>query len=134
LRRFGAGCLEAYRATRPLRLARFWALFSRLRRWSGETLTEEDDMKTPDALVTMRLSDMTRMHPAQDDSHVCAECGRAVGLYPSGQAALRKFPTMKIICAVCATKRPASEIENIAAADFDTIMAESRESFDVGKA
>lgn len=90
-------------------------------------------MKTPDALVTMRIADMTRMHPAQDDSHVCGECGHPVGLYPSGQAALRKWPTMKVICAVCAVKRPPSEIENVAAADFDTIMQEGRDSFDVGR-
>jgi hypothetical protein len=87
----------------------------------------------PDALVTMRIADMTRMHPAQDDTHVCAECGHAVGLYPSGQAALRRWPRMKIICAPCACKRDPGEIENVAAADFDTIMAESRDSLKVGR-
>lgn len=89
--------------------------------------------KTPDALVTMRIADMTRMHPAQDDSHVCAECGHPVGLYPSGQAALRKYPSMKILCSVCAVLRPAEMIQNMPAADFETIMAESRDSFDVGR-
>ena len=88
---------------------------------------------TPDAMVTMRIADMTRMHPAQDDSHVCGECGHRVGLYPSGQAALRKYPTMKVICSVCATKRPPEEIENMPAGDFETIMREKRESFDVGR-
>jgi hypothetical protein len=90
-------------------------------------------MRAPEALVTMRIADMTRMHPAQDDSHVCGECGHPVGLYPSGQAALRKYPAMKILCSVCAITRPAGEIENIAAADFETIMEESRASFDVGR-
>ena len=89
--------------------------------------------RAPDALVTMRIADMTRIHPAQDDSRVCAECGHPVGLYPSGQAALRKYPTMKIICAQCATKRPPSEIENVAAADLATIMQEGRESYKVGR-
>jgi hypothetical protein len=87
----------------------------------------------PDALVTMRLCDMTRMHPAQDDSRVCAECGHPVGIYPSGQAALRTWPEMRVICAVCACKRPPREIENVAAADFDVIMQESRDSYVVGR-
>jgi hypothetical protein len=90
-------------------------------------------MKTPDALVTMRIADMTRMHPAQDDSHACAECGHACALYPSGQAALRKWPTMKVICAHCACKRAPGEIENMPAADFDTIMQEGRESVKVSR-
>jgi hypothetical protein len=89
-------------------------------------------MKKPEALVTMRLADMRRMHPAQDDSHVCAECGQAVGLYPSGQSALRRWPRMKVICSVCAFKEPGRAIENVLADDFETIMAESRDSFDVG--
>lgn len=89
--------------------------------------------KTPDALVTMRIADMTRMHPAQDDSHVCVECGHPVGLYPSGQSALRKWPEMKIICAHCAVKRPSDLIDNMRAAELDVIMQESRESFDVGR-
>lgn len=88
---------------------------------------------TPDALVTMRLADMARMHPAQDESRVCGECGHAVGIYPSGQRALRIFPRMKIICHICAVKRPPHEIETVAAADFDTIMREGRESREVGR-
>jgi hypothetical protein len=89
---------------------------------------------TPDALVTMRLADMARMHPAQDDSRVCGECGHAVGIYPSGQRALRFYPRMKIICHMCAVKRPPHEIENVLAADLETILAEGRESREVGKA
>jgi hypothetical protein len=89
----------------------------------------------PDALVTMRIADMSRMHPAQDDTHVCSGCGHAVGIYPSGQAALRKWPAMKILCSHCAiSTRPAVEIENVLAADLDVIVQESRDSFDVGKA
>jgi hypothetical protein len=84
--------------------------------------------RRPDALVTMRLADMARMHPGQDDSHECAECGHPVGVYPSGQAALRRYPRMKVICSICAFSRPGHEIENMAAADFDTLMAEIRDS------
>ena len=101
--------------------------------WTLQSGSERGSMKRPDALVTMRLAHMARMHPAQDDSHVCGECGHRVGIYPSGQAALRQWPGMKILCDVCAVKRPREEIENIAAADFDTIMQESRDSFDVGR-
>jgi hypothetical protein len=88
----------------------------------------------PDALVTMRLSDMHRMHPAQDDTHVCSKCGHPVGIYPSGQSALRKWPGMQVLCSHCAiaTRRP-GEIDNVLAADFDTIMQESRDSVDVGR-
>lgn len=88
----------------------------------------------PDALVTMRIADMARMHPAQDDTHVCGTCGHAVGIYPSGQSALRKWPEMKILCSHCAMARPATEIKNIAASDFETLMEESRDSYDVGRA
>jgi hypothetical protein len=88
----------------------------------------------PDALVTMRLADMARMHADQDDSRVCGECGHAVGIYPSGQRALRFYPHMKIICHVCAVKWPAEEIQNVMAADLETILAEGRESREVGKA
>jgi hypothetical protein len=91
-------------------------------------------MRAPDALVTMRIADMARMHPAQDDSRVCGECGHAVGIYPSGQAALRKWPDMKILCSHCAiSTRPAVEIENVLAADLDVIVQESRDSVDVGR-
>jgi hypothetical protein len=88
----------------------------------------------PDALVTMRLAEMARMHPAQDDTHVCSRCGHPVGVYPSGQAALRKWPEMKILCSHCAiSTRAPHEIENLPAADFDVIMQESRDSYDVGR-
>lgn len=52
-------------------------------------------------LVVMRLADMQRVHPQQDDSKVCAVCGQQVGIYPSGQEALKHDPTMEIVCSVC---------------------------------
>jgi hypothetical protein len=113
---------------------RGWCLRHGWTAWLFPTEGEVEDMAKPDALVTMRLADMTRMHPAQDDSHVCAECGHPVGIYPSGLRALRQWPEMKVICAVCACKRPPREISNVAAADFDVIMQEGRDSVTVGKA
>jgi hypothetical protein len=53
-------------------------------------------------LVVMRLADMGRVHPGQDNSRVCSKCGERVGIYPSGQRALRNFPAMPVVCFVCA--------------------------------
>jgi hypothetical protein len=55
-------------------------------------------------LVVMRLADMTRVHPAQDNSRVCSRCGERVGLYPSGQRVLRARPQTQIVCHVCILK------------------------------
>lgn len=84
------------------------------------------------ALVAMRLSDMTRMHPRQDDSKACSKCGCQVGLYPSGQKVLTHNPKMRIICNVCIQGEPPAV--NMSAAPLDEIIQESRDSLDVGKA
>lgn len=52
-------------------------------------------------LIVMRLANMHRVHPRQDNSRVCAKCGHQVGIYPSGQAALRHQPDLTITCDVC---------------------------------
>lgn len=52
-------------------------------------------------LVCMRLADMHRVHPDQDNTRACDRCGHTVGIYPSGQRMLRKIPTLKIVCVVC---------------------------------
>lgn len=52
-------------------------------------------------LLVMRLADMTRVHPDQDDSRVCSECGQPVGIYPSGQAVIKQHPETVIVCNVC---------------------------------
>jgi hypothetical protein len=52
-------------------------------------------------LIVMRLVEMHRVHPKQDSSRVCATCGERVGIYPSGQDVLRRFPTARIICSHC---------------------------------
>src|ERR1700735_3975091 len=124
--------MERSGRTRPLRSARFSGLRARLKRWLGATLTtgEGENMQgKPDALVTMRLADMRRMHPAQDDTHVCAECGHPVGIYPSGQRALRQWPEMKVICSVCAVKRTPTALIHPPAADFVTFIVGGRESY-----
>jgi hypothetical protein len=52
-------------------------------------------------LIVMRLADMHRVHPKQDNSRVCAGCGERVGIYPSGQAILRRMPATRILCSHC---------------------------------
>lgn len=57
-------------------------------------------------LLVMRLADMHRVHPQQDDSRVCSQCQHPVGIYPSGQAALKRDPELLIVCSVCSEKEP----------------------------
>jgi hypothetical protein len=52
-------------------------------------------------LVVMRLADMQRVHPKQDNSRVCMTCGEVVGIFPSGQATLRRYPSVEIVCERC---------------------------------
>ena len=52
-------------------------------------------------LIVMRLVEMRRVHPKQDNSRVCATCGEQVGIYPSGQDMLRRDPTVRVICSHC---------------------------------
>jgi hypothetical protein len=54
-------------------------------------------------LIVMRLANMHRVHPRQDNSRVCAACGEQVGIYPSGQAMLAADPSIRLICDVCRT-------------------------------
>jgi hypothetical protein len=89
----------------------------------------------PIALVAMRLADMNRMHPRQDDSKACSRCGARVGIYPSGQSALKHNPRMPILCQVCAMREPPEAVvARAAASSWDELAQESRDSFDVGKA
>lgn len=53
-------------------------------------------------LVCTRLADMHKVHPSQDNSHVCSQCGQRVGVYPSGQRAIKGQPDIAIWCAQCA--------------------------------
>ena len=91
------------------------------------------------ALVAMRLTDMYKIHPQQDNSHVCAECGQGVGIYPTGQRALSHNPGMTIMCSVCALKEYdgrdlAEPVEVRPAGRWDEIAQEFRDSKPVGKA
>jgi hypothetical protein len=86
----------------------------------------------------MRLVDMHRVHPHQDNSHVCSHCGERVGVYPTGQNVLRHNRQIKILCHVCVGKnveKVAKEVVEIrAAGSWDEIAQEGRDSKDVSKA
>jgi ribosomal protein L40E len=84
----------------------------------------------PSTLIVMRLTQMHRIHPNQDESRICSQCGARVGIYPSGQAALKEHPNIKIICLECANMM--HNLENpplaIAAASIEDIAQEMRDS------
>jgi hypothetical protein len=60
-------------------------------------------------LIVMRLGDMHRVHPDQDNTHTCPSCGERVGIYPSGQRALQGVPGLTIICEPCWRKDAAAK-------------------------
>lgn len=81
----------------------------------------------------MRLADMHRVHPQQDNTRFCGECGERLGVYPTGQRVLRMNPKAKLICAHCATKRE-YDLTGSAAPTFEEFIQEQNQSVDVGKA
>jgi hypothetical protein len=83
------------------------------------------------ALVAMRLIDMHRVHPHQDNTRVCSRCGERVGVYPSGQQALRHNRKIKIICVVCVSEEESDDLRP--AASPAEIIQEARDSTDVGE-
>jgi hypothetical protein len=84
-------------------------------------------------LIVMRLADMHRVHPRQDNSRVCSRCGERVGVYPSGQAVLRERAGVVLVCVPCAmADRPPDAVAW--AAPPDELAQESRDSQDVSKA
>jgi hypothetical protein len=78
------------------------------------------------ALVVMRLKDMWKVHPDQDNSRACSKCGETVGVYPTGQRALRDNPGAVIICAVCANPQPGDKGQP--AGSWSAIARELRDS------
>jgi hypothetical protein len=85
-------------------------------------------MKAPDALVAMRLANMRQVHPAQDNSRVCSRCGAPVGIYPSGQRALRQYPGLPVICLECSVREPPADLKVAPAASAAEVVQEARES------
>jgi hypothetical protein len=87
----------------------------------------------PVRLVAMRLIDMVKAHPGQV-AKACAFCGAPVGIYPSGQKALREHPEAEIMCLLCAAKSFAPDDISKPAGSIDAILQEMRDSTPVAKA
>lgn len=91
-------------------------------------------MEDPTELICTRLIDMKVMHPDQV-TLTCHECGLPVGVYPSGQKALKRYPKMEITCAKCAEMTPQRLVEDaFPAGSIEEIIQETRDSKPVGKA
>lgn len=90
-------------------------------------------MKGQIELVAMRLADMRRVHPQQDNTRFCGLCGERLGIYPTGQRVLRMNPKAKLVCAHCAIKRE-YDLTGAAALSPEEFIDEQRQSVDVGKA
>ena len=90
-------------------------------------------MMQPVRLVTMRLVDMHKAHPEQV-TRQCAFCHEPVGVYPSGQKALREHPEAEIVCQVCVGKKYDKTGIHKPAAPVAEILQEIRDSHDVSKA
>jgi hypothetical protein len=77
------------------------------RTWHVDGVCEWADghqMRGENAMIdlgVMRLAEMHQIHPRQDNSRVCAKCGERVGIYPSGQALLRRRRKVRILCNHC---------------------------------
>ena len=84
-------------------------------------------MKRPGVLVAMRLEDMHVVHPMQDNTRSCVRCRQVVGIYPSGQAALKRWPRLEIQCARCARPTDA-DVGVPAARSREEFLAEKRDS------
>jgi hypothetical protein len=85
-------------------------------------------MSEPDALVSMRLKDMTRRHPDQDNSRACSKCGETLGLFPSSQRLLATNPSLVLLCVPCALAEHDPSADVAASGSWDVIWQEARES------
>jgi hypothetical protein len=84
----------------------------------------------PASLICMPLGEMHKRHP--DQIHrTCSNCGVLVGIYPSGQKAIKAYPQMKIICINCATDKIDPTDEFRPAGPIEEIKREIGESFEV---
>lgn len=79
-------------------------------------------------LIVMRLADMHRHHPSQDNSKVCSRCHEPVGIYPSGQKTLRRDKALAIVC--IANYGP---VVGVPAAPWPEIEQEARDSRELKK-
>jgi hypothetical protein len=89
-------------------------------------------MNAPALLICTRLEDMTLNHPEQTNE-LCSKCQHAVGVYPTGQRAIRDYPSMQIVCSKCVD--PFEEgSTTYSVGSIDEIVQEKNESKKVGRA
>ena len=81
----------------------------------------------PEKLVCTRLQDMTQMHPNQIEAE-CCNCHHKVGVYPTGQRAMKKWPKMGVWCVNCASLDRRLIDQYKAAGSLTEILQEMRES------
>jgi hypothetical protein len=94
----------------------------------GQAVSDEE----PSALVCMRYDEMHRMHPGQI-INVCAECDAWVGVYPTGQRQIKRWPKMKILCNHCALVSHDPDVKVLPAGSVNEIVQENRDSYTVKK-
>lgn len=71
-------------------------------------------------LIVMRLADMKRVHPDQITGK-CAGCSHDVGIYPSGQAVMRRYEDVRLMCQVC--RMPGSNAALAPGAEFEPFQS-----------
>jgi hypothetical protein len=71
-------------------------------------------------LIVMRLADMKRVHPEQITG-TCHGCGHVVGIYPSGQEAMKQCPGIRLTCQVC--KMPGPDAALAPGADIEPFQS-----------
>jgi hypothetical protein len=80
-------------------------------------------MKMKPILIVMRFEDMELIHPDQIERK-CNRCGHTVGIYPSGQSVLKRYPAMEIVCQVC---KPETDINILApGAEFEPAQSKPK--------
>jgi hypothetical protein len=78
-------------------------------------------------LICTPLHQQTQMHPRQIE-RPCSACGQQVGIYPTGQAAMKAYPHMKIICPDCSRLNPNKYDKSYSAGKPEEVLQEMRES------
>ena len=76
-------------------------------------------------LIAMRLADMVRVHPHQVRGW-CSRCGEEVGIYPSGQKAMKQSPDIKVVCQVCSPPGPDSRLAR--GAEIEPFQSKEKEN------
>jgi len=75
-------------------------------------------------LICMRLADMKRVHPDQIIVR-CSQCRENCGVYPSGQAVMRRYPSAKVVCQIC--RQPGESAGLAPGAEFEPFQSVTKQ-------